>query len=223
MRQQISKKIIIYLFIFISLCSINNFKNLNLDIYKISKINITGLSMKDNIKIYEKIKIFKGKNIFLLDDQEISKKINSNKLVQKFLVTKNYPSVLDVNLTKTNFLAITKINGVDYFIGANGNFIETNDKMVNIPFVFGNINGNQFLKFKKILDKSNFKFSKIDSLFYFKSNRWDIKTKDGLIIRLPPILNENILNQIDKISNYSKFRNIKTLDFRQKNQIIMRE
>jgi hypothetical protein len=76
---------------------------------------------------------------------------------------------------------------------------------------------------KEILDKSNFEASKIESFYYFKSNRWDIKNKDGLIIRLPSEINVNLLNKVNQIIKDENFRNIKILDFRQKNQIITYE
>ena len=76
---------------------------------------------------------------------------------------------------------------------------------------------------KEILDKSNFDESKIEKFYYFKSNRWDIKTKKGLIIRLPPEININLLNMINQIIEVENFKNIKTLDFRQANQIITYE
>jgi hypothetical protein len=76
---------------------------------------------------------------------------------------------------------------------------------------------------KKILNKSNFDSSKIENFYYFKSNRWDIKTKKGLIIRLPAEINVNLLNTVNQIMEDENFKNIKTLDFRQTNQIIINE
>jgi hypothetical protein len=51
MHQQISRKILIYLFIFIILTSINNFKYLDLKLFKIDQINISGLNNFENINI----------------------------------------------------------------------------------------------------------------------------------------------------------------------------
>ena len=223
MHQQISRKILIYLFIFIILTSINNFKYLDLKLFKIDQINISGLNNLENINLYNDIKDYKKRNIFFLDNFELSKKIYSNELIQKFEVFKKYPSTLDVNLTKTNFLGITKIDGIDYLIGSNGKFIKKNNTLIDLPFVFGKIKIDDFLILKEILNKSNFELGEIDSFYYFKSNRWDIKTKKGLIIRLPSQLDPNVLNKINQIINDVAFRNIKTIDLRQNNQIITYE
>jgi len=224
MHQRTNRKIIIYLFLFAILASVNNFKYINLQLFKIDLINISGLNDTENLNLYEKITDYKKKNIFFIDNLEISKNINSNNLVEKFWVFKEYPSTININLIKTNFLGITKINNIDYLIGSNGKLIKKrNDQVIDLPFIFGSIDANDFLILKEILDKSNFDASKIENFYYFKSNRWDIKTKKGLIIRLPSEVNVNLLNTVNQIIEDENFKNIKTLDFRQTNQIITYE
>jgi cell division septal protein FtsQ len=224
MHQRTNRKIIIYLFLFAILASVNNFKYINLQLFKIDLINISGLNDTENSNLYEKITNYKKKNIFFIDNLEISKKINSNDLVEKFWVFKEYPSTININLIKTNFLGIAKINNIDYLIGSNGKFLKKrNDQVIDLPFIFGSIDANDFLILKEILDKSNFDASKIENFYYFKSNRWDIKTKKGLIIRLPSEINFNLLNTVNEIIEDENFKNIKTLDLRQTNQIITYE
>jgi len=121
-------------------------------------------------------------------------------------------------------LGIVKINNIDYLIGSNGKLIKNrNDQVIDLPFIFGSLHANDFLILKEILDKSNFEISKIESFYYFKSNRWDIKTKKGLLVRLPSKINVNLLNKVAEIIEDENFKNIKTLDFRQINQIIIYE
>jgi cell division septal protein FtsQ len=224
MHQRTNRKIIIYLFLFAILASVNNFKYINLQLFKIDLINISGLNDTENSNLYEKITDYKKKNIFFIDNLEISKNINSNNLVEKFWVFKEYPSTININLIKTNFLGITKINNIDYLIGSNGKLIKKrNDQVIDLPFIFGSVDANDFLILKEILDKSNFDVSKIENFYYFKSNRWDMKTKKGLVIRLPSEINVNLLNTVNQIIEDENFKNIKTLDFRQTNQIITYE
>lgn len=224
MHQRTNRKIIIYLFLFAILASVNNFKYINLQLFKIDLINISGLNDTENSNLYDKIINYKKKNIFFIDNLEISKNINSNNFVEKFWVFKEYPSTININLIKTNFLGITKINNIDYLIGSNGKLIKKrNDQVIDLPFIFGSVDANDFLILKEILDKSNFDASKIENFYYFKSNRWDIKTKKGLVIRLPSEINVNLLNTVNQIIEDENFKNIKTLDFRQTNQIITYE
>ena len=224
MHQRTNRKIIIYLFLFAILTSVNNFKYINSKLFKIDQINISGLNDIENNNLYEKIKDYKKKNIVFLDSYEVSKKINSNNLVEKFWVFKEYPSTININLIKTNFIGINKNNNIDYLIGSNRKLIKKrNDQVIDLPFIFGSVDANDFLILKEILDKSNFDVSKIENFYYFKSNRWDIKTKKGLVIRLPSEVNVNLLNTVNQILEDENFKNIKTLDFRQTNQIITYE
>ena len=222
MPQRISKKILIYLFVFFTLVTINNTRISN-DFYKIKKFNISGLNKIETSKIYDDLIIFKDDNIFLFNKKNISEKIYSNNFVEKFQIFKLYPSTLNVEIKKTKFLAITKKNNKDYLIGENGKLVEIKDTVSKIPFIFGNINVQNFLRFKKTIDNSNFKFNEIENLYYFKSNRWDVKTKEGLSLKLPSDLTVKKLNLIYEIIQKKNLSGNKTLDFRQSNMMVIDE
>jgi hypothetical protein len=65
MHQRTNRKIIIYLFLFAILASVNNFKYINLQLFKIDFINISGLNDMENSNLYEKIINYKKKIFFL--------------------------------------------------------------------------------------------------------------------------------------------------------------
>jgi len=220
MHQRISKKIIIYVFIFFTLVTINNTK-LSYDFYKIKEFNINGLNQIEKEKLLNDIKIFKNINIFSFNKQDVSKMINSNEIVDEFDIIKIYPSTLKINIKKTKFLAITKKKGIDYLVLSNGNIIEIKDTNLELPYIFGNIDVNNFLYFKKIIDTSNFEFSEIKKFYYFKSNRWDITTKDGLILKMPMNLSVEKLNLIFEIKKKDYFNKVKIFDFRQNNMMVI--
>ena len=220
MHQRISKKIIIYLFIFFTLVTINN-KKLSNDFYIIKKFNINGLSNLETKKILYDLKIFKNTNIFLFNGKNISKKIYSNKIVENLKVFKNYPSTINIEIQKTKILAFTKKNNNNYFVGANGNLIKVDNINLDLPFIFGNVDVSNFLYFKEIIDNSNFRFNDIKNLYYFKSNRWDVITKDGLTLKMPSNLTVEKLNLIYKIIQENGFDNDKIIDYRQNNMIVI--
>ena len=220
MHQRISKKIIIYLFIFFTLVTVTN-RNLSNNFYLIKEFNINGLNTIETRKISHDLKIFENKNIFLFDKKDISEKIYSNKVVEKLNVFKNYPSTLNIEIKRTKFLAMTKKDNSNYLIGANGNLIKVDSTNFDLPFIFGNVETNDFLNFKEIIDNSNFKFNDIENLYYFKSNRWDVITKDGLTLKMPSNLTVEKLNLIYKIIQENGFDNDKIIDYRQNNMIVI--
>ena len=186
-------------------------------------MNVSGLNNLEKQKFKKDFDFLIKQDLIFLNKDKISKKIFANKAVEDLFVFKNYPSELDIFIKKTNFLAITKKNNQNYYIGSNGNLILTKKKLKNLPFIFGDVEPDDFLKLKDYMDNSEFNFDQIKDFYFFKSKRWDIKTKDGLIIKLPLDEVEKSLNNLSKIIVLEKFKNKKIIDLRQKNQVILND
>ena len=60
-------------------------------------------------------------------------------------------------------------------------------------------------------------------MFFFKSKRWNIETKKGLIIKLPLNQIDLSLNILSKIMREEQFKNKKIIDLRNNGQIIMND
>ena len=223
MHQRISKKIFIYLLIFFILVTVNNINVSKFNLFKIKNLKIFGLEKVENDKFYKNIEYLKNKNIFLIDKKEISDNINSNKIVDEFFVFKNYPSEIKVEIKKTKFIALTKKNQQNYFIGSNGNLIRSDNFENNLPFVFGKIDVKNFLKIKNIIDNSDFNFDEIRNFYYFKSKIWDLETNEGLVIKLPLKGIEPSLNILTNLYKKKEYKDMKIIDFRQNKQIIINE
>ena len=223
MHLLISKKIIIYLLLFCFLVSINNISLTNISFPKIDKIEISGLNIDERKKIKSFINDANFKNIFHLDKQYLKKKINSINNIEQFEIFKNYPSTLKILIKETKILARTKKNNLDYLIGSNGKLIQNDYSVSNLPFVFGDLDINEFLNFKSEIDQSNFNFEDITKLYYFKSKRWDIETYQGYLIRLAKNNVKNDLNLFIRLSDEDKFKDELIIDFRQKDQIILND
>ncbi len=223
MHLLISKKIIIYLLLYCFLVSINNISLMNISFPKINRIEISGLSLDERKKIKSIIYDSNFKSIFHIDKQYLKRKISSINIIEQFEIFKNYPSTLKIFIKKTKILAQTKRNGLDYFVGSNGKLIRNNNIPNNLPFIFGDLNLNEFLNFKNEIDKSKFDYKNITKLYYFKSKRWDIETTKGYLIKLSKDNVEKDLNLFVRLSDERKFKNKLIIDFRQKDQIILNE
>ena len=196
---------------------------MNFSFPKINKIEIIGLNLNERNKIESIINDANFKNIFYLDKQYLKKKINSINIIEHFEIFKNYPSTLKIFIKETKILAQTKKNSSNYFIGSNGKLIMNYYSSSSLPFVFGDLNVEEFLKFKNEVDKSNFDFKKIIKLYYFKSKRWDIETSEGYLIKLSRNDVKKDLNLFVRLSNDDKFNDELVIDFRQKDQIILND
>ena len=228
MHQQEGKKNKIFFFIFllVFLSSINNklFLEKKHSILKINEIKINGLNDKEKTKLIREFKAIFFENIFLISQKNFTNILNKNNLIQSFSVKKKYPNSISINIKKANFFAITNINNKKYLIGSNGKLIDYGN-IINhkkkLPFIFGKLDYSDFINFKKIVDKSEFNYENITSLYHFPSNRWDIKTKNDILIKLPEKNFFNALNFANKIIYNNKFKSNKVIDLRISNHMII--
>ena len=219
MHQNKSKKILFYFFLLFVVGSINNITLSKIKFFQIKNINIKGLADVENEILLSNLNNIFLKNILLINKNEISEVIEKNTLVQNYTILKKYPSTLNIRIEKTKFLAkINKKNKI-FYLGSNGKLIKNNIKY-ELPFIFGNPDINEFLRFKKIIDNSKINYKEIKNLYYFQSKRWDIELHDNLIIKLPKKNLDNSLNLAFDILKNDYLNKSRQIDLRIKNQII---
>ena len=224
MHQRKSKKILIYLFLLFLVGSINNIHINNLNLLSVKEINVTGLENKENTTLSKKIeRLLKLDNIYLINKKDLNTLIESNNLVEKYFIFKRYPSSLNINIDKTNFLAKISKNGKIYDLASNGKLIENRHSNRQLPFVFGNPEIVEFFNIKKIIDESQISFEEIESLYFFLSKRWDLKLRNNIIIKLPNDNTKEGLKLVSEFLHNNKFKDIKIIDARIKNQIILND
>ena len=224
MHQRKSKKILIYLFLLFLVGSINNIHINNLNLLSVKEINVTGLENKENSTLSKKIeRLLKLDNIYLINKKDLNTLIESNNLVEKYFIFKRYPSSLNINIDKTNFLAKISKNGKIYDLASNGKLIENRHSNRQLPFVFGNPEIVEFFNIKKIIDESQISFEEIESLYFFLSKRWDLKLRNNIIIKLPNDNTKEALKLVSEFLHNNEFKYIKIIDARIKNQIILND
>jgi len=223
MHQRKSKKILIYLFLLFLVGSINNIHINNLNFLSVKEINVTGLENKENSTLSKKIeRLLKLDNIYLINKKDLNT-LMSNNLVEKYFIFKRYPSSLNINIDKTNFLAKISKNGKIYDLASNGKLIENRNSNRQLPFVFGNPEIVEFFNIKKIIDESQISFEEIESLYFFLSKRWDLKLRNNIIIKLPNDNTKEGLKLVSEFLHNNEFKDIKIIDARIKNQIILND
>tara|TARA_B100000614_G_C14520033_1_gene482191 strand:- start:111 stop:797 length:687 start_codon:yes stop_codon:yes gene_type:complete len=221
MQLRKSKKILIYFSLFIVLGSINNIELNKVKLDKIKNIQISGLDEKDNLSLLKDIKNLNLENIFFLGRKEVYPILASHSLIEKFDVIKLYPSTLLIEIKKTDFLARINKNGKILIIGSNGKLSDKKISNLELPFIFGKPKITEFLKFKKVVDKSEFSFNQIKNLYFFPSRRWDLELNGNILIKLPIDIEVKSLNIIYELINDKNFEYISLVDARIKNQIIL--
>ena len=128
MLQLIDKvKIYFYILLLFTLLSIHNLNSLS-SINKFFKINkiilISNLEENLNQKIISSLEDFYNFNIFSLRSNEIISILENFNIINDYKIMKEYPSVIKIDLKKTNILAYYIENNQKIYIGDNGKKIK---------------------------------------------------------------------------------------------------
>ena len=221
MHQRKGKKILIYFFLLILVGSINNINLNNLRLNKINSINVSGLEDKENLSLLEKVKSLNLNNIFSINVEKIKDVIELNSLVEKYYIFKKYPASIDIDIEKTKFLAQIYNVGEIFLVGSNGKLIKNDFSRNQLPFIFGNPRIDDFLSFKIIIDQSKISYDDIKNLYFFPSKRWDLELRNNTIIKLSDKnVKESLAFALEFLNN-DNFKDVKMIDARIKNQIIL--
>ena len=221
MQLRLSRKILFYIFLIIFLSTFNNKYFSNIELKTVDEITIIGLNDREMQDLLDNLESLNLKNIFFLNKFELVKKLEANKLIENYTVFKNYPSSIEIRVTKTKFLANIFKDGKTFVLGSNGKLIQSVNKDNNLPNIFGDYDNSSFFNLLKSIKKSKFELSSVKNLYFFKSGRWDIETDKNVIIKLPKESLEDSLNLSLSLLHNKEFKNIKILDLRQDNQVIV--
>ena len=188
---------------------------------KIKKINVEGLSNTQNSKISNELSDLIQKSIFFVDKKKINNVMTKYNVIEEYTIKKIYPSTIKINIKPTKYIA--KMSNDDQLIvGANGKLIVDKKNKEILPFIFGKFNSTNFLSLKKNIYQSKFTFKEFKTLYFFKSNRWDVLTLNNILIKLPQNNFLESLNLAYKIINSDEFKKKNIIDLRVKNHLIVK-
>ena len=226
MPQSISKyKLYLYFFFFIFLSSIFNFQIFDnyQNKFSLKKININGLPYNEKKNIQIELNKLKNQNIFSLKKDKVLEKLTNFNFLETIYVNKVIPSSININISKTTILGKTIIKGKKFYIGKNGNFINSNllSEQNNLPSVFGDFQIDEYINLIKKLKKNEIDLANIKRYYYYKNKRWDLLFSNNLTLMLPSKRDEESIKIYKKLLDNNDLMNIKIIDLRVSNQIIL--
>jgi cell division protein FtsQ len=222
MHQLIDKKnkIVIYLLLLLILSTTSGKFEEEESIYLI-KIDAEGLSKNENSKLFNELSNLFYRNIFIIRKKEINEVISKYNIIEEYNIKKIYPSTLSIIIKPTKFIAKISDNN-ELLVGANGKLINRKETKETLPYIFGEFNSEEFLKFRKNISMSTFQFDDIKTIFFFPSNRWDIKTINDILIKLP---NNNLLQSLNlaqSLISSGQIKDKKIIDLRVRSHLIVK-
>ena len=217
------KKQLVIAFILFTLLTTITFKEKII----ISQLNIKEIIVENNSLVKKKdvkqllIPIY-NKNIIFLDNKEIEKALTQNSFIETFDVKKKYPQTLKIRIFEKKPIAILLNKKKKFYLSDKIELIEFENikKYQDLPYVFGN--RDDFKIFYNDLKKINFPFDLISKYTLYESKRWDLETKDKIVIKLhSKNYLKNIKNYLDS-RNKQNFKKYKIFDYRINNQLILK-
>ena len=193
----------------------------------ISRLNIKKIIVENNSLVEKKdvkkllLPIY-GKNIIFLDNKEIEKALTQNSFIETFEVKKKYPETLKIRIFEKKPIAILLNKKGKFYLSDKIELIEFKNikKYQDLPYVSGN--RGEFKIFYDDLKKINFPFDLIDKYTLYETKRWDLETKNKIVIKLhPKKYLKNIQNYLDS-RNKQNFKNYRIFDYRIEDQLILK-
>lgn len=226
MLQSIDKtKIYFYFFLLIILLSIHNqnFINSVNNFFKIKEIIISkNIDVSLNNKINKELSKFYNFNIFFINTQDLKDILDNFNIISEYKVKKEYPSALKIDLKKTDIVAYYFNNNHKVYIGENGKEIrDIKIKNKNIPIIEGKINIEKLLSLNSLLKSNDLVLYDFIKFYLHESNRWDLIYKKNIIIKLPIDDLEFAIDLLKNIINSDNINNLKIIDLRIKNNIVL--
>ncbi len=219
------KKYLIYIFFFFILTTFNNLNLNKIKFFKIQDIEvIEQAAIKDHEikkRLQKKLTFIKNKNIFLLNKNLIIAEIKKNEWISNFSIKKKYPSKLIINFDKAYPIANIVINDEIFFVGSNYKLIKSENLDKNLPNIFGRPKMESLSKFINQINLSNLNYEDIKNFYYLKSDRWNIKINNGILIKLPKEDNLKFLNLVKEILDNENILIKDTINLTIKDQAII--
>ena len=201
---------------------INHDENLSIKKFRIKEIAFENNFILDKKDLKKKLDFLYEKNIFLLKSINLEKKLDKIDFIDSYEIKKIYPNKLKIKIFEREPIAVIQDKNIKYYFTKKYKIIEffENDKFSNLPIVIGGL--NNFKDFYRNLEKSDISIREIEKIYYYKSGRWDLITKNKQTVKLPSKNYTQSINNFVTIKDQSNFNTYKIFDYRISDQLILR-
>ena len=217
------KRLLIALLLLLVLSTYNTNQNLDLlSKFQIKKIHFENNYLLSDSEVENILSFLYEKNLFSITNEDIKKKINNGTFIESFKIKKIYPNQIKVKIFEKKPLVILQNKKKKFYYTNKGDLISfvEKDNFKVLPVVFGDKKNFEF--FYNELQAINFPFNMLESLYFFESQRWDLKTKKNQTIKLPiENYHKSLINFLD-IKDKDNFAKYKIFDYRISNQLILK-
>ena len=145
-----------------------------------------------------------------------------NSFIESFNIKKKYPSTLIIRIFEKKPIAVLFNKKNKYYLSERIDLIEFKNlpNYQALPYILGN--KDDFKIFYNNLKKINFPIDIIEKYTFYETNRWDLKTKNNQVIKLPSKKYTKSLENFLNLKSKKDFEKYQLFDYRISNQLILK-
>ena len=190
--------------------------------FGVKKIEIKNVYLINKQEIIKKLNQIYDKNILFIKKKEIEEPLKSIDFLEKVEVKKIYPDTIIINVFETKPIGILFKNNTKYILDSSSNLVLFKKKMLNdfFPSIFGEDAEKEFVNFFNLLKDNHFPWKEIKNYYYFQIGRWDLQLFSNQTIKLPPNKTADAIQNAIELLNRKDFDNYNIIDLRISGKIV---
>ena len=217
-----NKRAAIAIVLLILLTTFISQKKITFSNFKLKKIEIENNFLLNEKNIKKSLAKIYNRNLIFLNNKDIELTLTQNSLIESFILKKKYPDTLKIKIFEKKPIAILVNKKNKFYLSDKIDLIDFNVIQINkdLPYVFGN--KDDFKLLYSNLIKIKFPVNIVKKYTLYDSGRWDIKTVNDKIIKLPLQNYKQNLKNYMNIMGTENFKKYFLFDYRIKNQLILK-
>jgi cell division protein FtsQ len=174
--------------------------------FRLKKVRIEGASQMAMPDIVRAAGVYKDQPLIGLNLSDLRQRVEGVGWVKEARVERLLPDTLVISVVQRQQLAVWQHEGKTFVIDEHGQPIPEADpaRFAALPLVVGEGGAAAAPKILPLLAQRPKLMGRMDALVRVDDRRWDIRLKDGSLIQLPAVGEEEALMQLEQLDQRSR-------------------
>ncbi|MFT4090550.1 MAG: cell division protein FtsQ/DivIB [Asticcacaulis sp.] len=167
----------------------------------LQKMRLVGVSEAASPDIKKALTFERGQPIALMDLEKVRQDVEAVGWVKSAVVRRQFPDGLIITVTERPRLAVWQHNNKVVVIDDKGQIIpEANaHTFTDLPLIVGEGANEQAAQVLELLRARPELLTRTEALIRVNTRRWDVRLKNGALIKLPALNEDEALNRLDAL------------------------
>lgn len=196
--------------------------------FTVENIYVNGRRETGRADIHAALGVEQGASMFTLDLQDARKRLQALPWVKEARVGRRWPDRVDIALVERMPLALWQLDQRIMLIDSHGERIDVPradlHRFTHLPHIVGPDAPTGAAPILSLLKRQQDLFARVDALVRVGGRRWDIRLKEGILVRLPEQEPEHAWQVLAGMGDEPTLftDNVKVIDMREKGKMVVR-